>query len=189
MPETTKTTNNLITWLTPEQAIKQIGLNLSVEQINQYAQEKTNNLTPEEQFASLGLFFERQKYEAGETAFLRILAPDHSSISEDLEQFTIRIVLTLFPQEKTVNQRQVMVAASIVDDLPLAELTNWAEFEPLPKPIERILAQLQADLPNHRYRSQIKENQAKPKSSRQSKSPQPETHQPPQNTQINLFGL
>lgn len=178
-------------WLTPEIAIAQTGISVSASELHDYPKQSSEGTTPEERFASLGLLFDRNRYDAAEPAFLALLQESSEKEGEphDLEQCTVRIVLTILPPEQD-KPRQVMVAASTHDDLPVAQVVSLSDLEPLPQPIQDILAQLAEDLPHRRYRAQIKQAKAQKQSKPRRPKPQPEsTSTEPTTTQINLFGL
>lgn len=177
-------------WLTPESAIEQTGISVSVSELRNYPQLSSEETTPEERFASLGLLFNRDRYEAGESAFLALLQEQAEDAGEpyNLEQCTIRVVLTILPPEQ--NSRKVMIAASTHNDLPVAQVVAFSDLQPLPQPIRDILEELAEDLPHRRYRAQIKQTKTQKKSKPHQTPSQPEPTSPePSTVQINLFGL
>jgi hypothetical protein len=74
-----------------------------------------------------------------------------------LSKCTIRIVITLFPKQDESSDRPCLIAASTHDDLPVAQCVNLSELQPLPKPIKEILKQLKAELPDRKFKAEVKE--------------------------------
>ncbi|NER30652.1 MAG: hypothetical protein F6J89_24300 [Symploca sp. SIO1C4] len=211
----------MTTWITPEEAAQQINNQVSAETLKTYPTRSQKKITAEERFAKLGLLFDRERWLAGKEAFLKIIVQpeaqsqpqpaadkatttdtpsktDTQSDSEaqdepyDLEKCTIRIVFTFFPKPEADSDRQVMLAASTHEDLPIADVVQFSELEPLSQPIIDILAKLEADLPNRRYRAEVRAAKANKKPRRRqpqtiTTTTQSETE--PQATQIKLFGL
>lgn len=199
-------------WITLKEAAARADISASLEELNailaprpsgKASPANSSQSTPEEQFQKLGLLFDRERYEAGETAFLQVLSQSSNSpvspqteeetqTSEpyELNRCTVRIVLTLLPEAED-GQRRVIVAASTHEDLPIARLTWLTDLEPLPQAIQDILSQLEADLPNRRYRAEVKQSKEKKKPRRKQAKTDSQPVEPveTQPTQVNLFGL
>lgn len=177
-------------WITLTEAANQPNINLTKTELQQYLTPQNDTLTIEERFATLGLLFDQKRYDAGESAFLQVISQPPSEEEDepyDLDQCTLRIVLTILPPKDPHSPRQVIVAASTHSDLPVAQIVPFSELEPLPEPITQIISQLEADLPNRRYRAQIKQTKPKQKTLPQPTPSQPKSQQP-HTVQINLFG-
>ena len=52
-------------WLTPEQAVEEAELSISVNSLSSYPTRSQQKITTEERFRKLGLLFSRKRYEAG----------------------------------------------------------------------------------------------------------------------------
>jgi hypothetical protein len=67
-------------WLTPEEAIAAANLTATANKLNAIAKSTNGKKTPEESFHALGLLFDRERYQAGQLDFLKLL---HSSTDEE----------------------------------------------------------------------------------------------------------
>jgi hypothetical protein len=67
-------------WLTPEEAIAAANLTATANKLNAIAKNTNGKKTPEESFHALGLLFDRERYQAGQLDFLKLL---HSSTDEE----------------------------------------------------------------------------------------------------------
>ena len=60
-------------WLTPEEAITAVNLTATTTKLDAIAKSTNGKKTAEERFQALGLLFDRERYEAGHSDFLRLL--------------------------------------------------------------------------------------------------------------------
>lgn len=71
-------------WLTPEEAIAAANLTATTTKLDAIAKSTNGKKTAEERFQSLGLLFDRERYEAGHSDFLRLL----NLATDELEEHT-----------------------------------------------------------------------------------------------------
>jgi hypothetical protein len=74
-----------------------------------------------------------------------------------LSECTVRIVITLLPRKDDNSERECLIAASTHDDFPVGQCIKFSELKPLPKPIKEILKQLLAELPERKFKAEVKE--------------------------------
>lgn len=67
-------------WLTPEEAIAATSLTATATKLDAIAKSANGKNTAEERFHALGLLFDRERYEAGHSNFLKLL---HSATDEE----------------------------------------------------------------------------------------------------------
>jgi hypothetical protein len=60
-------------WLTPEEAITAANLTATTTKLDAIAKSTNGKKTAEERFQALGLLFDRNRYEAGQSDFLKFL--------------------------------------------------------------------------------------------------------------------
>jgi hypothetical protein len=75
-------------WLTPEEAIAAANLTATAAKLDAIAKSTNGKKTAEERFQALGLLFDRERYEAGHSDFLRLLnlatdEPEEHTDTED----------------------------------------------------------------------------------------------------------
>jgi hypothetical protein len=75
-------------WLTPEEAITAANLTATTTKLDAIAKSTNGKNTAEERFQALGLLFDRERYEAGHSDFLRLLnlateEPEEHTDTED----------------------------------------------------------------------------------------------------------
>lgn len=73
-------------WLTPKEAIAAAGLKATVTKLIAIAKSTNGKQTVEERFQALGLLFDRERYEAGHSDFLKLL---NSATNEPDEQMDV----------------------------------------------------------------------------------------------------
>jgi hypothetical protein len=66
-------------WLTPKEAIAAADLKATVTKLIAIAKSTNGKQTVEERFQALGLLFDRERYEAGHSDFLKLLNGKFSS--------------------------------------------------------------------------------------------------------------
>jgi len=71
-------------WLTPEEAITAANLTATKTKLDAIAKSTNGKKTAEERFQALGLLFDRERYEAGHSDFLRLL----NLATNELEEHT-----------------------------------------------------------------------------------------------------
>lgn len=104
-----------------------------------------------------------------------------------LSECTVRIVITLLPKDDN-SERECLVAASTHDDFPVGQRIKFSELKPLPKPIKEILKQLQAELPDRKFKAEVREFNAKKTNNSQTSIDKTEKKQETtKSNQTNLF--
>jgi hypothetical protein len=159
-------------WLTIEEAAARLNNNkISADTLNNYLRDNQQfNLSIEEKFAKVGLFFHKQRWQRNEEAFLQLITKQKLEDKEEpyeLSRCTVRVVITLLPSSSTELQeeRDCIIAASTHEDLPVAKYLKLSELEPLPQPLVKLLEELEADLANRQFRDRVR----KAKSNKQPK--------------------
>lgn len=188
-----------MTWLSLSEAAEQTQT--PVEQLNEYLN-FTEEETTSEQFAALGLLFERERYESGDEKFLKKIVsqtstekgvpspsnPEETSNPYDFQKGTIKIAILLLKCENNNTERQCIIAASSHQDLPITQIVSWKQLQPLPEPIRVILEQLKTELPRRKTTAQLNQSKAKPPSKVQQAAPPPVKNKTePKPTQLKLF--
>ena len=173
-------------WLTPEEAIATANLTAIPTKLLAIAQSNNSKQTAEERFQSLGLLFDRERYEAGHPNFLKPLTPvtkespeppeEDSEAPDDEEspgspasaqqpepyifdQCKVQLVITLLPDTETPGGRPVMLAASSHGDFPIVVMLTQEELGAFPPAIAQLLEDLKADFPNRQIRRSIAQSQ------------------------------
>ncbi|HIK17688.1 MAG TPA: hypothetical protein IGS53_20700 [Leptolyngbyaceae cyanobacterium M33_DOE_097] len=87
-------------WLTPDEAITAANLTATTTKLDAIAKSTNGKKTAEERFQALGLLFDRERYEAGHSDFLRLLnlateEPEEHTDTED------------YPDEEGIEPRYV----------------------------------------------------------------------------------
>ena len=176
-------------WLTPEEAIAVANLTATTTKLDAMAKSTNGKKTAEERFHNLGLLFDRQRYEAGQADFLKLLNSatdeekqtdeedlEESSADEEspnsisptqaesepyiFEQCKVQVVITLLPNTGQPGSRPVLLAASSHGDFPIVAMLNQEELGSLPSAITQLLDDLKADFPNRQIRRNIAQTQA-----------------------------
>lgn len=188
-------------WLTPEEAIAAANLTTTATKLDAIAKSTNSKKTAEERFHALGLLFDRERYEAGHSDFLKLLNPatdeEERTDEEDLEatsnnkessnsasptqpqsepyifeQCKVQIVITLLPSTGQSGSRPVMLAASSHGDFPVVAMLTQEELGSLPPAISQLLDALKADFPNRQVRRNIAQTQTTKATPKQAIQPQ-----------------
>jgi hypothetical protein len=176
-------------WLTPEEAIAAANLTATATKLDAIAKSTNGKKTAEERFHALGLLFDRERYEAGQPDFLKLLnsATDEEKQTneedeldqEDLEeasknsasptqsesepyifeQCKVQVVITLLPNTGQPGGRPVLLAASSHGDFPIVAMLTQEKLGSFPPAIAQLLDDLKADFPNRQIRRNIAQTQ------------------------------
>ena len=188
-------------WLTPEEAIAAANLTATATKLDAIARSTNGKNTAEERFQALGLLFDRERYEAGHSDFLKLLhsATDEeeqtdkedleaASVDEEssnstsptqsesepyiFEQCKVQVVITLLPNTGQPGNRPVLLAASSHGDFPIVAMLTQEELGSLPSAITQLLDDLKADFPNRQIRRNIAQTQIAKAALKQTIQPQ-----------------
>jgi hypothetical protein len=185
-------------WLTPEEAILKMrgsanataNLTATATKLDAIAKSNSGKQTAEERFQVLGLLFDRERYEAGHSDFLKLLNPatdepeEYTATEDDpdegdneessnssssaqsqsepyvFEQCKVQVVITLLPDTGQPGDRPVLLAASSHGDFPIVAMLSQEELGSFPPAIAQLLADLKADFPNRQVRRNIAQTQS-----------------------------
>lgn len=191
-------------WLTPEEAIAAANLTATATKLDAIAKSTNGKKTAEERFHALGLLFDRERYEARQPDFLKLLnsatdeeeqtdeeelkaasAYEQSSSSASptqsesepyiFEQCKVQIVITLLPNTGQLGGRPVLLAASSHGDFPIVAMLNQEELGSFPPAIAQLLDDLKTDFPNRQIRRNIAQTQTAKTSPQRTTQPQAQT--------------
>nr|RNJ69417.1 MAG: hypothetical protein EDM05_09060 [Leptolyngbya sp. IPPAS B-1204] len=199
-------------WLTPEEAILKMrgsanaaaNLTATATKLEAIAKSTNGKKTAEERFQALGLLFDRERYEAGQPDFLKLLnsATDEEEQTDEeglveafsdeessnstsptqsesepyiFEQCKVQVVITLLPNTGQPRGRPVLLAASSHGDFPIVAMLSQEELGSLPPAIAQLLNDLKADFPNRQIRRNIAQTQTAKTSSQRTIQPQNQT--------------
>jgi hypothetical protein len=191
-------------WLTPEEAIAAANLTATATKLDAIVKSTNGKKTAEERFQALGLLFDRERYEAGQPDFLKLLnsATDEeeqtdeedleaASVDEEssnstsptqsesepyiFEQCKVQVVITLLPNTGQPGDRPVLLAASSHGDFPIVAMLTQEELGSLPHAIAQLLDDLKADFPNRQIRRNIAQTQTAKTSPQRTIQPQNQT--------------
>lgn len=152
-------------WLTLETAAEAVSV--PVETL----QSHLSDPAPEKKFQPYGLLFDRTRWKNKDPQFLQLLSssppqattPLNSERTYRWENTPIRLEVTWLPLDSDTQERQILIWATSYDDFPVCNLLTESELGKLPRSLNQLLEQLEADLPVRKIRHQQK--QAKPKKS------------------------
>lgn len=88
----------------------------------------------------------------------------------DFDRCTTKIVILLHPGDSANNDAQCTIAVSTHEDIPLTQIVKRSQVN-LPEPVEELLEELKADLPQRQFHARVKQSKtSKQKSTKSNKT-------------------